>query len=259
MLLLALTTLGCNSYAWHRAVRHLEEAGITAVSEGDSIGKHLWRAAKNDWRLFFDRSTWKGSHTEWLTDPNIAATVHNFEALAPALRRINPETLEFNGFKALENLDTLKGLTALRTFHLGGCSALQNVDGLEHLTALKGLILYDCLALRDVNGLRRLTSLRYLYIADSQALTNVDALKGLTSLQDVGLIKCTALENVDGLKNLTSLTEISLRNCSALRSVKPVKGLLALKKVDVTGCTKLPPEEVAALKAALPNARIEGP
>ncbi len=100
---------------------------------------------------------------------------------------------------------------------------------------------------------------RELHIYNASSLRDLSALRPLTRLQGVSLDGCTGLTNVETLKNLSALQEIYLINCTALTNVDALKYLFALKTVNLDGCTGLTKESVAALKAALPNARIIGP
>ena len=209
-LVAGIGALGWNQYTWQRAVRQLEEVGIMAVPQDEHLGERLWRTAKADWRQLFKAGTWQTKPVIWMMAPDRAGSLRNLDALAPALRRINPEFLYLVGCPALENVDGLKGLATLQVLHLSGCTALQNVDGLKGLTALQMLDLSGCTALQ-----------------------NADVLKGLTALQDLYLYGCPALQDVDGLKGLT-----------------------ALQWVHLSRCPKLSPEQVAALRAALPKANI---
>ena len=115
-------------------------------------------------------------------------------------------------------------------------STMHDLSALTPLTRLQGVSLGNATRLTNGDALRNLTALKGVYLGGCKALTNVDALKNLSALQDVVLIDCTGLTNVDGLKNLS-----------------------ALQYVWLAGCTGLTKESVAALKAALPNAKIYGP
>ena len=211
-LVAGIGALGWNQYTWHRAVRQLAEAGITADSH-EPLGERLWRIAKADWRQLFKAGTWQTPPVTWTMDSDKAGPLRNLDALIPALRRINPEVLYLFDCPALQNVDGLKGLSALQTLGLSACIALQDVDGLKGLPALQWLDLTGCPALQDVDGLKGLTALRWLTLSG-----------------------CPALQNVDGLKGLTALQFLSLPRCP-----------------------KLSPEQVAALRAALPNASIQNP
>lgn len=235
--------LGWNQYTWHRAVRPLEEAGfygrpvdLWTGRQDSSVGERLRWAAQNDWRRFLSRDTWTDSIRVWTMDYDQAAQLRNLEALAPALRRINPDSLTLAGCKALENVAALNGIAGLKSLELTGCPALRNVDSLKDITALEWLDLSRCPSLQDVNGLKR-----------------------LAALQEIDLSYCPSLENIEGLRGLTSLQVLGLRDCVALKSVDALHGLTSLVLLDLVGCTKLPPEQVAALRAALPNTEIQYP
>ena len=134
-LVAGIGALGWNQYTWHRAVRQLEEAGITADPH-EHLGARLWRTAKADWRKLFKAGPWRAEPIWWEMAPDKAGQLRVLDALAPALRRINPEVLILNDCPALQNVDGLKGLPALQGVRLPGCQALQNVDGLKGLPAL---------------------------------------------------------------------------------------------------------------------------
>jgi hypothetical protein len=70
---------------------------------------------------------------------------------------------------------------------------------------------------------------------------------------------CLVLRSADALKGLTALKSLQLSDCTALRDVSGLHALTALRRLDLRGCTNLPPQQVAALKAALSNTEITGP
>jgi hypothetical protein len=61
---------------------------------------------------------------------------------------------------------------------------------------------------------------------------------------------------LDGLEGLSELTWIDIHACRALKNIEAIRRLPKLGTVNLGGCPKLPPEEIAALKAAIPTARI---
>ena len=98
-----------------------------------------------------------------------------------------------------------------------------------------------------------------LVIFNSSTLRDLPKLNGISRLRTIVLIDCKVLTNVDGLKNLSTLQEVSLIDCTGLTNVDALKNLSALQYVHLTGCTGLSEESVVSLKAALPNAKINGP
>ena len=189
VLLAGFGALGWHLYTGQRAARQLREAGFVVDSQ-PWLGARVWWAARQNWRLVFNSALWKSRPTFWMLEGAKAGELRNLDAIASALRRVNPQNITLNRCTALENLDGLKGVTRLQTLTLSGCDALQNVDGL----------------------------------------------KGLTGLQALDLRYCAALENVTALK-----------------------GLAALKELNLDACKKVPPAQVASLRAALPNTIIRGP
>jgi len=156
LLLAGFAALGWNRYTWHRAVRQLEEAGITEDAPSEGLGERLRWAAQGDWHRFFKADTWRSELVQWRMNPAKAGKLRNLDALAPALRRINPELLVLSGCPVLENVNGLKGLPALVILDLSGCPALHDLNGLKGLSSLMNVSLQRCSKLQkeDVSALK---------------------------------------------------------------------------------------------------------
>ncbi len=207
-----------------------------------------------DWKAAFKKDTWLDGVTG-MTIPTSEA----FEQNVAIVHRLNPRALSIDNAATLRDLSALKPFSRLHQVWLVDCTGLTNVDALNNLSALQGITLANCTALKNVDGLKNLAALEGVALTGWTGLTNVDALKNLSALKRVTLIGTTGLTNIDALKNLAALEEVQLIGCTGLTDVNALKRLSALKKVTLYGCTGLTPESVAALKAALPNARITGP
>ena len=258
--LAVLSAVGWNFFNDYRARRELAEAGFSF--EGNGAGLSVWNAVSSDWEgahgnisLFLQavRGSFKydseyrngdgkgvvneednGNEGEREPDPEGCA-LRNYDTLAPALRRLHAVRFHTSRLHthALENVDALQALPALRDLCIANCPALRNVDGFKRLPGLEKLDIMVCPALQNVNGL-----------------------KGLTNLKELYLEGCLALKNVDGLEGLTALNELSIWGCDALQNVDALKGLTNLQKVQFAKCPKLSRESIAALKAALLNTEI---
>lgn len=263
VVLVAFGVFGWRNYTYERAVRQLSEAGIVHTGREKMRFADWWRAVRTDWRYWSAPFEPPGVDEGWGRDSHTSANLpglQNFDVLANALQRVNPKQLGIAvGCEALQNVDGLKDLTALEWLSLGDCPALQNVDGLKGLPSLRGLRLDSPKALQNLDGITELKTLDSLSLRGCTALQNVDALQDLTALRTLDLNGCTALKNVDGLKNLKSLHVLDLTSCFELRNLDALKGLTALSELKIFYCEKLPAESIAALKAALPNARFDGP
>jgi len=242
VLLAGLGALGWHIYTGQRAVRQLREAGFEVDAEA-WLGARVWAAARADWRLVFKAGSWKSRPAKWKLDGAKAGELRNLDAVAPALRRVNPEQIAIAHCVALENVDGLKGLTGLQLLNIFDCDALQNVDGLKGLTRLQLLALCDCDALQNVDGLKGLSGLQTLALFDGAALQNVDVLKRLTGLQTLFLDGSAALQNVDLLKGLTGLQTLNLYDASKISASALRELRAALPKTDITfpDRSKLPP------------------
>ena len=266
MLLIAITatvSVGIwRNCTYERAVRQLREAGIVYTG-AESRWARWWKAVRVDWRYWPVLFESAGVHEGWIRDSHTSANLpelQNFDAVANALRRVNPKNLSISvGCNALQNVDGLKGLTALEWLELNECTVLRNVDGLKGLPSLRRLDILGAKALQNLDGIKGLKTLDWLTLNGCTALQNVDALQDLTALRTIELYGCTALKNVDGLKKLKSLQELDLTSCFELQNIDVLKGLTALTDLKLWYCEKIPAESIAALKAALPNVRIYDP
>jgi len=228
VLLAGIGALGWHIHTGQRAVRQLREAGFEADSP-DWLGARVWAAARQDWRQVFDSGIWEPRPNVWRLDESRTGKLPNLDAIAPALRRVNPDALDLTGCAVLQNVDGLKGLTGLQALDLRGCATLQHVDGLRGLTGLEYL---------DLNG--------------CDALQNADGLGALIGLQELDLNFCAALRNVDGLKGMTGLQTLHLSSCGALQDVDGLKGMTGLQTLYLAGCKKIPAPALRELRDALP-------
>ena len=208
----------------------------SALKQAKALG---WRVGYTDptneirrnWKAAFKKETWLDG-MKWLVIPTSGDLRRNLSTA----HRLNPMALTIRHAEALRDLSTLSGLTRLQKIDLIHCTRLTNVDALINLSDLQRVLLDNCTDLTNVDGLKNLSALKFVRITGCSGITNVDALKSLSALQEVYLMSCKGLTNVDALKNLPALREVWLNGS--------------------TGLTK---ESIAALKAALPNARIIGP
>lgn len=252
VLLAAIGVMGWREYTLQRAVRELREAGFVKMGLESSLGTRLRQAAA-EWPDLFRARTWMGEENRevgWSVSAETARQLRNLDAVAPALRRVNPDMIFLVGCTELRSVDGLKGLSSLKILSLTDCTSLQNVDGLKGLASLQELNLTGCTSLQNVDGLQCLTSIQAIFLRDCTALRSVNPLKSLTSLPSLSLRGCTALQNADGLESLTSLEQLDLSGCTALENVDSIKGLTSLKIIYLAGCSKITPEQFAALRAA---------
>ena len=216
---------GWTQYAFRAALKEAKALGWI-VKYTDPIEE-----IRLNWKAAFEKEAWLNG----VTDLDIPTGLE-FEQHLAVVHRLNPSVLAIGDATNLSDLSGLKALTRLQFVYLNGCKRLTNVDALKNLSALHSV-----------------------YLSGSTRLTNVDALKGLSALQYVNLFGSTRLTNVDALKNLSALQDVRLIDCTGLTNVDALKSLPALQRVSLDGCTGLTPESVEALKAALPNTRIDDP
>ena len=153
------------------------------------------------------------------------------KALGWAVEYTDPvETIRANWKRAFKKETWLDGVTGVR---IPTSEAFEQHLAIVHRLNPKALIIEDTATLRDLSALKPLDQLKKVWLFRSLELTNLGGFENLSALQRVVLTGCPRLSNVDALKNLS-----------------------ALRDVWIYDCTGLSKESVAALKAALPNARI---
>ncbi len=93
---------------------------------------------RQDWHNALKKETW-GAHPRalWM---DVAPNLGRYREM---IQHLNPTDLRAWGCED-ENVDGLKGLTALQTLNLAYCRTLENVDSLKGLTGLHRLDLYGC-------------------------------------------------------------------------------------------------------------------
>ncbi len=154
---------------------------------------------------------------------------------------------------AVRDLEPLAALTQLQWLGLDR-TAVRDLEPLAALTQLQWLGL-DGTAVRDLQPLAALTQLQWLGL-DGTAVRDLQPLAALTQLQELEL-RGTAVRDLQPLAALTQLQGLDLRG-TAVRDLEPLAALTQLRGLDLDG-TAVSKEEVAALKAALPELRIFGP
>ncbi|CAI0418314.1 unnamed protein product [Linum tenue] len=105
------------------------------------------------------------------------------------------------------------------------------------------------------------SSLTSLLIWDCLESVWLPTLENLENLIHLAIKECR-LREIPGLAELKSLERLILAGCTSLeRLTLPVAaaGDHHLKELDIRGCTNLPPRDLSALKANLPNVHIRWP
>lgn len=271
VILAAFGVLGWRNFTYERAVRQLEEAGITVAGRNKPGLADKLRAVRSDWRywpILFQSSAPDEAIERWKINDAKRSELRNLDTVANALRRVNPKSLDLYECSALQNVDGLKGLTKLDSLSLARCDGLQNLDGLKGLTTLRilrvggsdrhkyprqGLVTW-----KDVDALKGLTNLKDLELECWHDLQDLDGLKGLTKLIRLEVSHATHLKKLDALGALTALDHLDLHWCSDLTNVDVLKGLKQLNSLYLADCLKLPSEAITALKVALRHADFNG-
>jgi Leucine-rich repeat (LRR) protein len=131
--------------------------------------------------------------------------------------------------KHLNNIEPLANLTNLITLDLGSTN-VSNIKALENLVNLQKLNLAGT-KVSDINSLGNLRNLTHLFLTSTQ------------------------VSNIEPLINLTYLQELSLSG-SNVSDISVLANLPKLQKLNFSN-TKVSDEQVAELKKALPNLKID--
>lgn len=154
-----------NSFTLRRAYAQLDAVGLS-VNPTDSLMDRIL----NDPGLIFSPGAWGGPKywRRWMTvyqrDQDTFVRLRNLDAIACALRRIQPDAIHLDWAPSLENVDGLNGLDRIKVLSLEYCPDLQNLNALSSMTSLNELGLSDCSSLQNVDGIKGLTGLKFLVL-----------------------------------------------------------------------------------------------
>ena len=249
---LLLLTVAIFAYgAWRAYTFH------SALKQAKALGWSVqytepFEVIRKNWKDAFKKGTWLDG-VIFLAIP----TGKEFEQHHGIVQRLNPTELQVTAAESLRNLTALQGLTRLEMLFIHGGTSLTNLDTLKTFPALRKLHLVGCTKLTHVDALKNLSALQKVSLAGCTGLSYVDGLKNLSTLKDLDLTRCIGLYHLAALQNLTALEEINLNGCTELANVNGLKNLSALKAVSLVMCVSLTEESIAALKTALPNAKIQ--
>ena len=163
--------LAWNSFILNRAYAHLDAAGLLVISTSslaDRIRANPGLILRpGAWGIPKD---WRGQKRVGPRDDDTEILLRNLDAIAPALRSIQPDEINLRGSPLLENVDGLSGLDSVHFLYLDRCSALQDLNGLSSMSSLELLTASHCSSLRNVDGIKGLTGLRKLHLDGSKGI-----------------------------------------------------------------------------------------
>ena len=160
-----------------------------------------------------------------------------------------PKTTDEQFGKIIPRLLHLKSLSLHRCSQVTDLSALAGLEDLSELS-LEGLFwLKDLTPLTELPSLAGL-KMSYTHIRDISPLAH---LSGLISLTIEGNGK---LRDISPLSRLTKLTFLTLSACSYVRDVSALTTLTNLRRLNLRHSRGVTPDQIAALKEALPDCTI---
>jgi len=180
---------------------------------------------------------WDEPRSELIVATDAGRSLTNLEPLSASLHRIKSRRINLGACTALQNVNSLAGLTSLQHLDLSDCRKLENVDGLKGLISLTTLNLSGCEALTNIGGLKSLKFLERVNLDYCTELANAD-FEGLVSLRYLNLGRCPKLQSVSDLHDLHSLQWLNLFDCRKLPSIS-LDGLTALQFLFVRSCDSL--------------------
>ena len=111
----------------------------------------------------------------------------------------------------------------------------------------------ESLGVSDLNGLEAFTLLKYLYLHGNK-ITDLTPLSGCSALTELDL-SGNGVTDLSPLTGLSGLTSLNIAN-NRVSDLSPLHSMTWLKSLDLRG-NPLKGEDVAALRRALPNCKIE--
>ena len=249
ILFLLLAVLVSRSMQHEWAAKELRTMGFEAGSP--SIVTML----RTNWRGIFG-SKWR----QWDDRVRLmSSSAVNLDAFGPALRRFEPRGVLLGFCGKLEDVSALRGLPKLERLDFYQCPNVKDIGIVSEFGKLKELTFCNSPALHSLAIIKSGANLTSLHITHCHALDDMEALRELTSLRSLYLAGCPAVKDAELLRGLALLEELDLSGCSELTDVGGLQGLKVLKTVNLQRCPKLKSEAVAALRAALPGAKISFP
>ncbi|CAL1376070.1 unnamed protein product [Linum trigynum] len=114
----------------------------------------------------------------------------------------------------------------------------------------------------QLEGIARLEELERLRLSELVFVERLPSFSKLQKLAFLVISNMPRLREIQGLAELKSLERLILAGCTSLeRLILPAAaaGDHHLKELDIRGCNNLPPGDLSALKANLPDVRIRWP
>jgi hypothetical protein len=240
------------------AASELRRMGFEA---GQRRGPSIWNW-RNLWETF-RKGGGKGANAdaqEWADRVRLmSSSATSLDAFAPALVRFQPKQVLLGFCGSLRDVSALKAFPELERLDFYECPLVIDFTIMNEFPKLQEITFHRSPALRSLGMVKAGANLVSLHITDCDALSDFDALRSFTSLRKLWLANCAKLQNTDALRGLALLEEVNLAQCPALMDVTGLHALPRLKTVRLDKCTSLSADAVAALRAALPAAKVVFP
>jgi hypothetical protein len=237
----------------NRAASELRTMGFEAGTESipSVIRRHGWGSFKAIFNK--KRLEWDGRVRL------LGGQVSDLNQAAPALQRFKPREVLLGFCRNLDDVSVLRKFPKLERLDFYECPHVTDLGIVSEFTNLKELTFRNSPALRDLGIIQSGTQLVSLHISNCDALVDLQALKQLTSLRSLHLSDCAGVKDAESIRGLSALEDLDLSGCAQLTDVKGLQGLKSLKTVNLRNCRNLPVDAVTALRAALPNTKIQHP
>jgi hypothetical protein len=175
--------------------------------------------------------------------------------ISPLRAMTNLRSLILVGCDSVTDVGVLREMTNLQSLELFGCDSVTDFSVLRVLNKLQSLTLGGSLSDKEIDTISNLTNLRSLDVNGCRALKTSQVLTKLTNLESLDISYCEELTDLSGLQKLTRLERLNLLNLRQLKDLTPLYEMDSLR-VIVLGPRDFAPEQVQALRHALPNVGI---
>lgn len=234
-----------------RAAAELQRMGFEAGS------RDFPQTIRTNWRQLFSSAYYK-HRREWSDRVRIMSVRgKDLNACGPALRRFRPREVLLGFCGNLEDVSVLRSHADLERLDFYECPNVKDVGIVSEFAKLRELTFRGNPSLQNLDIIRSGANLTSLHVSDCRNLNDLNALRQLPSLRSLYLSGIPAIQDTELLRGLVLLEELDLSGCKELSDITGLHALKSLKSVNLHGCSKLNAESVVALRAALPNAKIQ--
>ena len=136
-------------------------------------------------------------------------------------------------------LDTLAGLSGLRSLQFLYCPQIQSLDALPVLPGLRRVVVRGCPTFQRIGDHIRCPGVQQLALPYCSRLRSLKGIQAFCNLQTLSLRGCNPFTELDVLAELPQLHTLDLRGVRVPSDLKWLEGLKSLRRLDLSHNTGL--------------------